>query len=1827
MSIIDQTPAAPVPAPAPLAANPLLLGDELADAYRRFYDSSYSLTNPGIRDERRALLDSGEQLASRTLIEPVPAYRTSGLTVAQAAEKLGLPAHLAADVDEFLSPLMGPYALYEHQWESLQAAYAGIDVVVSGGTGSGKTEAFWLPALTQLIVESRNWGPQGATPPRWWDQSRLQVARAGESGRAPGMRALVVYPMNALVEDQLVRLRRALDSDQALAWLDGHRHGHRFTFGRYTGQTPAPRENLQRVYQRAEQRAAAAAARDARAAAEEHARGLEPGELGRYRPYMPRPLGAEQLSRPEMSGADGRAPDILITNFSMLNVMMMRPDEANIFDQTAAYLAADRAAHRFFLIVDELHPYRGTAGTEVGLLLRKLLHRIDVHPDQLVVIGASASLGANEPQIRGYLQEFFGRPGAGFRLLRGRQELPDPAIAPVLSTTAADALADLGARLRDGRATAADVPVTVAQINGEPLPERLINACRTPADEVLATEAADLADRLAPGRADAQDALTGALAVVGAADPPLPVRAHYFVRLGSGWWACTDPDCSALEPRFAHPQRHVGKLYAQPRIRCECGSRCLDLLACQTCGEVLLAGYAATADPRRGGGFDLLPDLPNFEEVPDRTYADQTYGNYKVYWPSGGRAPLRASWPGLGHTFRFDPAVLEPGVGQVRRPNGEDPTGYEFVISAPRGANPDRIPAIPTRCPNCGDSWERSWVPFGQNQALPVTSPRRMRSPIWGMRAAADRVSQVLSEELLHRLYGEDDIDRRKLIAFSDSRQDAAKLAGGLDTAHHRDTVRQLVVEEAERSGEAAERLREFAVWLSDKPGHPELRDLALDLLRTSPLANELNQLNDGLITDQGEIDRIRRAEAQALSGAAPLPEIATRVFRELSAIGRDPAGPAGRLLPGTQREWWEAYDWTVKPPRPRTDDATIAAYLTSVRDRVTIGLAEALYSGAGRDVESLGIGFCVPTTQHQVTPPGLLGGAADEQVVWGAIRKLGTQRYYQGGRQARDAQQGPPRALADWLVKVGQVHGLTRPEDLIDWARAELPNGNQPVPRWVLDLSRLVIRTGAQDVWRCPRCAWPHLHADARVCQHCLAELPAQPTHTIDDIATDYFAQLATSGRAVSRMAVEELTGQTGRERGQRRQALFQNIFVGGEPELPNGIDILSVTTTMEAGVDIGALLAVLLGNMPPQRHNYQQRVGRAGRRGDPLSVALTVCRDRTHDGYYFEHAGEMTAAAPPEPYLTTDSATIFHRVIRAEALRRAFDWLEDNEPAFEPGINVHGHFGPSTQWQAYADRIEREIAAMTRDLEDFAAAISEGTLVGDPQHADHRTPAQLVADALGGLRADVDRIAGITDEAPDLSQRLAEHGLLPMFGFPTSVRYLFTRQPQRSQPWPPEGAIDRDLRLAISEFAPGNEIVRDKLVYTPVGLAGFTPTGRQPQVVPALGATRNVGLCDTCKAIDPYPAAGQTTCPNCGASDPDYRSHLLSRPAGFRTSWSTFDLEPYEGVTQRLSRASTPKLATPPAWQQQHGTGGLSVHSGSGVQIWAVNDNGGRGFELAPGTQPAHGYLAVGLVPPAWTQGQGTPHVLGAMWTTDALVASPEHDQHNGFSHLSYPLLGGRAALLSTARRAAWSSLAFALRVRAAVELDVEPRELEAGMRLIAAGARAFRPELFLADAIENGAGFVTRLADPQRFAQLLDATRAMIAADWEDPARHDCEGSCPRCLRDFSNTPYHPVLDWRLAADLLDILLAGAIARDRWAQIRDAAVRGVAGDFGWSIVDSGARPVLDTRRGLIVVVHPLDHVDAHLAGLMSTSHGPAAVFDVFNFDRRPGEVYRQL
>jgi ATP-dependent helicase YprA (DUF1998 family) len=1769
-----------------LPINPLRLHTLLEQQYLSFYDSAYAFADPKLAEERRWLMKRSG-LSTDLILEPVPGYESSGRLFTNLASKLGL----GDDVGEFIAPLMNGNELYEHQAEALRRYLAGDNVVIAAGTGSGKTESFLIPLLTHLVQESRGWRGSGAPPQPWWvHSSKFVAAREGELGRIAGMRGLVLYPMNALVEDQLVRMRRILDSESQLAWLRRQRHGHRFYFGRYTGQTP--HRDLQRVLRALARRA-------------EEAEKLGPD----HRPYVARPLGAELLTRPDMQFYP---PDILITNFSMLNVMLNRRDEAAIFEQTAKYLQEDGA--RFHLIVDELHSYKGTAGTEVAMLLRRLLHRLglDFDSPKLRILAASASLGDSEEAARKYLEEFFGVNPASFAIVRGTPRDLGARPQAGLSAAAVDALATVGSAILGSNVSETEA----AGLVGEPtafarehrLAVRLVDAARgeseTPGAKPAGALAATLFPDVAPERARA--ALAGMLSVLAAVQAPqhgkdnvhAPVRAHLFFRTVPGWWACARADCPEVPQRFKSETRTVGRLYAQPTIRCGCGARCLDLWACETCGDHLLGGYASNDG---AGGWYLLPELPDLESVPDSTSADRTYARYRFFWPKspddGG--PMHRSWSADRVTMKWVPAELAYPAGRVEPTGGARANGWLFTMSGGDGRGD--VPAVPTRCPNCGDDREVRTLRRGPEIVqLKVTSSDRMRSSIRRARATHDRVSQILAEHLLRAIYPDGE---QRLVAFSDSRQDAARLNASLDVSHHRDAVRQLVVRYLGEARERADGLRRLQAELKKLPEEADLGFIN-EMTRRSEAAEKLVAAQSPFASPEAKEEAARIA-ARELAGVVLVSSLRDYAFNALLSVGRNPAGPWA-----SGDSWVNLFDWTEQPPRPRDPQSED---VQAIREGMLSQVGTTLFSGSGRDVESLALGVLQP--RDPVMPPGDLPEEIGREVVLGALRVLGLARFYApGGRPDRDADRDPPKVLQDWLKAVAARWGQD-PSALLEWARGQLPQAGQTCQRWVVRLDRCEIAQPPDDVWMCERCGWRHAHGNAGVCQHCRSILGRKPNRKASDL-DDYYAAMARSGSKVTRLHTEELTGQTERADAASRQARFQGIFLGGEaePPLPSGIDVLSVTTTMEAGVDIGSLLAVLMANVPPRRFNYQQRVGRAGRRSVPLSVALTVARERSHDHYYFQNPELITSEPPPPPYLASDREQIIKRVVVSEALRRAFEHVRDTDTSFEPGYNVHGHFGAASAWPKHRHDVKAFIDRDREYLYGFAAAL----LTRARAEIDAKT---LVEEALDGLDECITEIAALNNEQPDLSQRLAERGLLPMFGFPTQTRYLFTQRPKSSDPWPPVGAIDRDLRVAVSEFAPGNEVVIDKFVYRSVGVVGLQPMGtRQPKgLEEPLGRTMRVGLCDVCKNID---ATVQAQCKTCGAVG-GYREVELAFPIGFRAEWAR-EKRRYESALDRLSRTSVPRLTVDASRMRLHETGGLLVRGGDTV-IYNVNDNNGRCFTFKQ-SRGGHefGWLDVEHASDDWLDPNSDERqvALGAALKTDVLIAHARDAQTQTYSHC-LPAGNRAGELVATARRAAWISLAFAFRTAAAAKLDIEPPELETGIRFIRDAGRSglLYPEIFLADAIENGAGYVSFLAEPAEFDDLLNRVEQLFDR-WD--AEHKCDTSCYACLRDYANSSYHPLLDWRLAADTLDILRYGAPRRDRWAATRahavEAAVQAFAPD--WKCADPAAAiPLLDTHgQRKIEVVHPLANRDAALRD----PNAPVLVADLFNLNRRPGVIY---
>jgi Lhr-like helicase len=1812
--------------PAPRSLDVTGTFERLREAYFRYYDTPFWLADERLRTERRQLFDRDNGVYRRPLVELRPEYATTPRTLAGSVAFCHGPDELGTFAGAGLIPPGRP--LYLHQERALTAGLTpGRNMVITAGTGSGKTESFLLPILASLLEESRGWSGSPAPLVPWWRSpgAGFQSQRQGETGRPAAVRALILYPMNALVDDQLMRMRRALDSDSVRDWLDAHRRGHRFFFGRYTGATPVTGarttadavERLREILQKTEQRAARAAA-IAESVGKDDAR---------Y--FVPRLDGAEMRSRWDMAD---RPPDVLVTNYSMLNVMLLRDRDEHFFNSTRAWLDAD-PSHRFTLVIDELHMYRGTAGTEVAYLLRNLKKRLGLttRPEKLRILAASASIDAHRDQQ--YLEQFFGVDAESFDFVQGSLAMP---------ATAAAGTADDVAAIR-----AADPVGAAAYARDHGLMDSIRRAfvgAAENADDAASGPTAKgvpaLAARVFPGATDQEreEALTwllrGMAELPDDADPK--VRAHYLFRNVPGVWACTDPACPDAPDRAA--TRPVGRLFSEPVTRCSCGARVLELLYCQNCGDVLLGGFTpegATQQPHVR--TLLLGDVPELAKLPDRVRLERTAANYLVYWPNPAQtldAPEAHSWTrdGGNVTYAFRRSALNPASGGIRNVGTSGShTGWTFHAIVKPKRDITTVSPFPTCCPNCGDDWA---IEYGRHGRLPHTDPATQRSPIRAMRTGFEKINQVLTTELATDLGAQD----RKIILFTDSRQDAAKLSSGLGLRHYQDLLRLLLVEHLSAAGDPALDLdlarAHFASNTKTAGSWAAVERLEA---RDANVFAQIRNIWEGRpgTNPADEPHLIAR-----MSAGSTLDVAAGAISQELLDLGLNPGGPHASLQQTEGRpkqRWTTMYDWDLTPVAPR---ASISPDLSALRAEINQSLmtevVNGLFSGAGRDFESLGLGWLALATDTQ---PIDVPAGTDLAYTRASLRVLADTRRFDGMRDPRTGK--PPRQLHRFWRKIEQAGGPS----VAELTRTFAEQTGVAVRDYLIDPARVVLRRGDERAWECTDCHRRHLTQGCGYCTHCAAALPDTPVAYVID--QDYYGWRVTTHSGRFRLNSAELTGQTDRVDAQQRQSRFQEVFLesGANPEVPiaDGIDLLSVTTTMEAGVDIGALSAVVLGNMPPTRFNYQQRVGRAGRRGTPVAVALTICRGRSHDEYYFDAPERITNDPTPAPYLATSRVEIVLRSLHGETLRLAMpdvaDAIDATGMPFNRTSNVHGAYGTVADWPAARQLLIDWLANNRGAVAEAAAAIADRTPLAE-------RASELADRCIAGLPGLIDRAAATVGD-DELSQRLAERGVLPMFGFPTSVRYLYLHRPDSSYPWPPPMTIDRDLAMAVSQFAPMSEVVRDGRVYTAVGVAAFEGIGRPPRLSAddPLGVSRDIYLCRLCSFLTPDDLGDIRICPQCGAPDA-FGRFTLREPLGFRAGSRPRD---FDGNFSWSPRAMAARALADLSALRHDPHGAAMTYSGSGER-YVINDNGGKLFQFRPAAPPPTGrpwggYVSVaavanGLVPANSVTGDPFDVALGAVQPTDFLFYGPQRGtlpaEGLRLNFASRPQPSG-ATDPSDGRRAAWYSLAFLLRKVAAAKLDIEPLELVAGTFAGVAGGEP-ATYAFIADTLENGAGFSTYLGDPAVFASLLDDVDAYLARLAEPDHADICTASCYRCLRDYGNMSYHALLDWRLARDLLEVLRTGHLAPDLAAQRR--ALENWSHGYSAAAIPAvpGTAQFTHPQLGdyILVVRHPLEAAEstfmndrlAEAAAFAEAEVGSAKqtfFVDAFTLDRDPGKVFQ--
>ncbi|MER6325276.1 DEAD/DEAH box helicase [Streptomyces coelicoflavus] len=1792
--------------------------DDLRSALFRYYDTPFSVEDRSVMEERRRLLDRDNGAWRDPLIELRPQYASRGIGIADSFAEAG--AHPdAAEFARFTLP-DGVTSLYQHQHDALVAACAGKDFVVTAGTGSGKTESFLLPVLADLVAESARWPGTRAAQRTWWQtEEDYTPSRQSEHGHPAAMRVLILYPTNALADDQLVRLRKSLDSRDAHAWLDRKRNGHRFYFGRYTGATPVSgsrtsepanfrlRQYLREVQER---------------------QGKADEKLDEeLRPFVPRLGGAEMHARWDMQAAP---PDIMVTNYSMLNIMLLRKQEEHIFSATRKWLEETPDA-RFTLVLDELHMYRGTAGTEVAYLLRNLRHRLglDRNPEKLRVLAASASLEAGRDDD--FLDGFFALPASRRVIIPGK----------VKETPGGGHLAAHTERL----VQAAKGPVTqdgAASLARETGLGPILRHALTPDGKPRALPAPELAKHLFPGTPEEQrrEALHGLLRVLGSAqDPELPqVRAHFFFRNIEGVWACSDPSCSEI-PVQRGPERRVGRLFAEPTSRCPCGARVLELLSCQACGDLMLGGYASPKDTQRRRFTGALhTDFPDMDLLPDEAGGAPTAANYVVYWPrTKGLGLDDPDWhAGLSDggpqvAFEFRRSAYQPTTGRLENRDVQH-TGWSFHISVPLDKDskrpaydPARLQAFPTRCPACGDDWEIKYDRDGR--FVPLESPDRLRNaPVRRMRTGFYKINQVLVTEALGHLPD----GRRKAIAFSDSRDDASELASGLALRHYQDLLRLLSAEAVENQGDPFGDLQRVKAHYAGQVVDRAEARAAMERLRDREPA-DWGRLKAILTDDLDAEPELLPDLERKFSELPSLDALASDLEGMLLKYGTNPAGPAASLQETSAGQPWTAlYNWE-RDREAVVETQAQEELLNRLRSRLRLETIASLFSGGGRDFESLGLGWLCLRDDRS---PLEAGPDSDQGLARASLRILGLMRRF---TRIRASLQRPPAPLKRYWSHIAQRQGT----DLRTIEDRVLGVWKDAVVDYVIKPEKVALRPGEHRTWTCPSCHRPHLHPGAGLCTKCLTPLPAEPKPYTGVLEDDYYAWKAAHRTGDFPLRAAELTGQTDRLEAQRRQGLFQDVFLG-DTDVPqaDGLELLSVTTTMEAGVDIGPLNTVIMANMPPTRFNYQQRVGRAGRRNSPVAVALTVCRGRSHDEHYFARPEAITNDPTPPPYLALGMVSVFRRVLLGESLRQAFEPLQPEDRRRGPDMtaNVHGQFGLVTDWPTHRDAVRRWIREHPERIRAAAAAFQAGT----PKNIAAIDPAAAVDELLG----QVDEVAARAVGHSDLSQRLAEAGLLPMFGFPTRSRLLYRSIPKKTFPWPPADSVNRDLAVALSKFAPGSETPQDGRLLRSRGVVSLVPSGRGVQAAEEpFGPEQLVAMCRICSHVDPQAdvdpeTGGAGTCPACGAESKYYRAVPFREPAGFRAAHDARDYDGYRevGSNATSARTATDLEKTAPRIHRD-ADDWMVVHTGSGDR-YIVNTNAGKLFRFVKNTGPWRGYVALDN-PKAEAD---LEIALGATQHTDMLFigAKGALDTHRGLRFdISKSQQTDAFPEAYHGRRAAWYSLAALLRRAAAPHLDVQPEELLSGIH--GSDAPVAAPVMaYLADSLDNGAGFSTHLGSEEHIEEFLQAVVQYVHDLEVDQHAGNCRSSCYTCLRDYSNMRLHPLYDWRLARDLTDTLrgrqlrvdpeehgrlLRGWAKEDPFVVVKETA----CGPVALFTSDFTGEPVA------VAVKHPLESateecVNERLQALRHEiqSGGLAeriAFADSYSLDRTPAAVIEQV
>lgn len=1612
-------------------------------------------------------------------------------------------ANLDTDIKKYLGMLtkssLGVFTTpFYHQVKALEEFYGGKDLLVTTGTGSGKTECFIWPILTELIREA------SGSPDTWQKE---------------GIRTLVLYPMNALVSDQLGRIRNIIGrSDDAYMDIikSVSKQGiRRPRFGMYTGRTPyaganseGKNKNLAKLISENYINCNENAYRELSKIGRIPAKDLDAFVTNlKSNEQYPSLDDAELYTRGEMQNI---CPDILITNYSMLEYMLMRPIEQCFWNKTLEWLNSS-IDNKLLLVIDEAHMYRGASGGEVSLLIRRLMDKLHINRDKIRCILTSASVPSEgkEEELREFACGLTGQDISNdtFSIIHGKSESISGNAKGSLSDAQALICLDYDQLQGSDDTIKLELGKLVNAFKWKPIIDNisvwlynnlseyppmleLIKLCSGKGVE-FSKIAISIFEDIEQGQAEKATEillLLGTMAKSKQDKVLLPSRVHLMFKGLNGIFACLNPNCSHNHEGMGI---RLGNIDENLHFKCpHCEARMFEIICDRRCGTIFIRAFKDDSD-----SYNFL-----WQEQSKLIYQPK---EIHLWIAPKDRTDI------FKNDVKKSKAKENSIFGYIDSKTGilfydeKYENNSEFIkVLIPTSPYNKNLKAYTfTNCPNCGRE-KTKLTPFRTRGNEPFAN--------------------IVTEQLLAQPVRDENMKNKgkKVLLFSDSRQRAATLARDITIATDGDAGRQALF--------FASKLLESKYGVGAVP-ISLLYYAFLKVVYDNDLSffygDEKESFNSQLKNYAelyGDRENLRYNRMASNLGSPPkmfYQLILKNISDSYRSFNNLCLGQVILIENGDDGEDLEEQVLDVVANKTNISIELIRAIYNTWIQRLIV-----------RDIAVF------PELEDEVRDSIL--------------------SYDRGGFGIDEKDKFPGYLLK--LLKKNDITdeqiGILREKFnlLTDNIKDIESNHNR---KYILP-GRLTFKTNESGVWyRCNRCAGTSTFTLFGSCIYCgsdkhLAQMQDEQLDRYNFWREPVIK--AMNGSKIKNATTEEHTAQLSHKdqkndvwvTTEQYEMRFRDIVID---EKYGPIDILSCTTTMEVGIDIGSLTAVGLRNVPPMRENYQQRAGRAGRKGAAVSTIVTYTENGPHDSWYFKYPDEIIAGEPRTPWIDFNNPKLIKRHINLIFIQEYFLSKDSSIDV----IDVISFFGSDSAiscndflvWlQCKIPLVNSRSRILIPNLAVFDWTMYKIELEKDLLLLGNRVNLNpIIYKRKATPKAD-------SDES-DLSNNillldvLFSEGFLPTYSFPRNIVHFWIEDKYGNIDESPERSID----MSLSEYAPGRMLVVDKKTYISGAIydhyTKYETEYKYKAAEPWLKIQEynKYVYCCTNDNCGWFGLENSTlTCPLCGQV---VEKRPLIKPWGFAPRDGKNIPETRD--TQEYSTVSIPSYSSMPQdldkMKPISHTGLIKMENRENQQLVMINKGPkDSGFDLCKkcgAIDPTElledekrNRKRPYKIPFAKNDNQSCSH--------DRETIYLGHEFHTDMLVLEIRLDGDKININSEFYNVwiipALTTFSEALALSASKVLDIEFSDLKCGYR-IRCIENSIYADVYLYDSLSSGAGYSNRVAD--LINEVLDGVEILL----EDC---ECDASCPKCIRHFWNQTVHENLDRSTGLQLLKWVRHGVL-----------------------------------------------------------------------------------